>query len=112
MIKQFIFGFATVAVSLASAASYNVTIYQNANVAGQALKPGDYKVQIKDNSASFKHNKQLIEVPARTETAPTKFNTTMVRYGKDGDVQEILVGGTTTKIVFGAPSGASAAGVQ
>ena len=112
MFNKLFLGFSTVAVVVASAASYNVTLYQNSNVAGKALKPGDYKLQLKDNTAVLKHNKQLIEVPAHTESAGSKFNSTMVRYGKDGEIQEILVGGTTTKIVFGGAAAAAGAGVQ
>ena len=113
MLKKFLFGFTSVAVVVASAASYNVSLYQDSSVAGKKLKAGDYKVQVTDNNAVLKHNKQTIEVPAHTETATSKFNNTMVRYGKDGEVQEILVGGTNTKIVFGAaPGGLASGGVQ
>ena len=112
MLKRFIFGFTTVAVTIASAASYNVTIYQNSTVAGNPLKPGDYKVQLKETSAILKRNKQAVEVPAHIESAGSKFSSTMVRYGKDGEIQEILVGGTSTKIVFGGAPTTAGAGIQ
>ena len=112
MLKKVLFGFTTAALAMASAASYNVSILQDSSVEGKQLKTGDYKVQLKDNSAILKHDKQLIEVPAHAEVAASKFSNTMVRYGKDGEIVEILVGGTTTKIVFGGAGASAAAGIQ
>jgi hypothetical protein len=112
MMKKLLFGFTTVAVLAASAASYNVSFSQDAQINGKALKAGDYKLELKDNNtAVLKRNKDLIEVPAHVETGERKFSNTMIRMGKDGDVQAISLRGTTTRVVFGT-AGSAAGNVQ
>ena len=96
--------FATLGLAAASAASnYKVTLFQPSIVAGQELKPGEYKVELKDSTAVISKGKQSVEAAVHTETSDTKFASTTVRY-KNGDgkyrLEEIHLGGTTTKIVF------------
>jgi hypothetical protein len=109
--KKLMFGFTTIAVMAASAASYNVSFSRDTQIDGKPLKAGDYKLELKDNTAVLKHNKDLIEVPAHVETGERKFSNTMIRLGKDGDVQAISLRGTTTRVVFGA-AGSAAGAVQ
>lgn len=100
---KFLLTFATVALSVASAASYRFTVYQPSVVGGTELKPGDYKIQLKDNKAVIKAGKEIIEAPVRVESSGQKFNGTAVRYtAADGKmkVNEIRIGGTNTKLVF------------
>lgn len=109
--KKILFSMATLAMAVASAAnSYRVNLYQESVIGGQALKAGEYKVEIKDNKAVIKDGKRLIEADVKQEAADSKFGSTSVKYlmneGK-ANVQEIRVGGTTTKLVF--QSGPSAA---
>jgi len=102
--KKILFGFTTLALALASAASYNVTLFQPSMVAGQELKPGEYKIELKDNKAVVKSGKTVVEADVRVETADQKFSSTSVRYtNADGGkmkIQEIRLGGTNSKIVF------------
>ena len=108
--KKFLLTFATVALSVASAASYRVTVYQPSVVGGTELKPGDYKIELKDNKAVIKAGKETVEAPVRVESADQKFTSTAVRYtNTDGKmkVNEIRIGGTNTKLVF--DGGATAA---
>lgn len=100
MLKKLIVVFCTVAVMAASAATYKVTLFQNATVDGKSLKAGDYKVEVRDNNVVLKHDKDVTEVAARTETADKKFPQTLVRFNAKSEVTEICIGGTTTKIVF------------
>ncbi len=78
-------------------------------VDGKRVNAGDYKIEIKDNNtAILKRGKQTMELPAREETGPAKFSTTELQYTNNNDLQEIRIGGTNTKIVFGtghAPAG-------
>lgn len=101
----------TAGVMVASAATgtYKISIFQDSTIDGKQVKAGDYKVEVKDNNtAVLKHGKQAIELPAREETSPSKFDTTELQYTNNNDLQEIRVGGTNTKIVFGANGTAAA----
>ena len=110
--KKLVVTFATLALALASAAdkTYHVTLNEPATVNGTELKPGDYKVQVEGDKAIFKLGKTVVEAPAKVETAEHKFSTTQVAIdsaGKQSKLNEIRIGGTTTRIVF---SGSAAAG--
>jgi hypothetical protein len=107
MLKKLIVAFSTVAVMVASAATYNVTLFQNATLDGKNLRAGDYKVEIRDNNVVLKHDKDVTEVAARTETADKKFAQTVVRFNSKDEVTEICIGGTNKKLVFGAEKNSS-----
>lgn len=101
--KKFAFGFAVMALAVASAAdSYRVTLLEPSVIGGKELKPGDYKVTVDNNKATIK-GRDSVEVNVKVETTEKKFGTTAVRYTQaDGknNVQEIRVGNTKTKLVF------------
>lgn len=107
MLKKFLFTSLGVGVMAAVAASgsYKVQLYQNSVVDGKDLKPGNYKIQMENNTAVLKNGKQTVEVPARMETAPSKYASTEMEYLNNSTLQEIRIGGTHTKIVFSSPSG-------
>ena len=95
--------FLTAALMVASAATYNVTLFQQSTVAGKELKAGDYKLTVDGDKATISMGKQKIEAPAKLETSETKFSSTSVRYTtEDGKmkIQEIRLGGTNQKVVF------------
>lgn len=102
--KKILIAFATVALAVASAAAnYKVTLFQPSTIAGTELKPGDYKIEVKDNKAVVKSGKTVVEADVKIETTNEKFGSTSVRYSAaDGkyQVQEIRLGGTNTKLVF------------
>jgi len=102
--KKILLSFGTLALAVASAAnSYRVTLFQPAIVNGTELKPGDYKVTLKDNKAVITSGKTSVEANVKQETADTKFNATTVRYADQQGkyrVQEIRLGGTNTRLVF------------
>ena len=102
--KKTLFVFTTLALAIASAAStYKVTLFQPSLINGSELKPGDYKVALKDNEVVVKGEKNVVEADVKVENATEKFSSTSVRYtNADGKykVQEIRLGGTTSKIVF------------
>src|SRR6187551_532770 len=104
MMNKLAFSFSVFALAIAGAAStYNVTLFQPSIVNGTELKPGEYKVEVKDNTAVISKGKQSVQAPVKTETADSKFSSTSVRYlNGDGKyrLQEIRIGGTNTKLVF------------
>lgn len=100
MLKKFILSFTTVAVMVASAATYNVTLFQDSKINGKSLKPGEYRLEVKDNAVVLKSHKDVTEAAARTETNPTKFSGTAVLYNSKDEVTEIRLGGTTTKVIL------------
>jgi hypothetical protein len=95
--------FLSVALMVASAASYNVTLFQPSVLAGKELKAGEYKVTLDGDKAIISMGKQKVEAPAKIETADSKYSSTSVRYTtEDGKmkIQEIRLGGTNQKVVF------------
>lgn len=102
--KKTLFVFTTLALALASAATnYRVTLFQPSLINGTELKPGEYKIELKDNKAVVKGGKSVVEADVKVESAGEKFSSTSVRYtNADGKykVQEIRLGGTNSKIVF------------
>ena len=92
------------------AATYNVTLLKPTVVAGKTLKPGDYKVEVNNNTAVIRHGKDAAEVKVKTESAEKKYNSTTLKYLKDGEtltLQEIGIGGSTTRLVLGDSGTAS-----
>ena len=103
MTKKVALAFAVFALAVASAKTYSVTLFQPSIVAGTELKPGDYKVELKDQKVVIRNGKQAAEAAVRVENTPTRYAATSVRY-HNGDgkyrVQEIRLGGTNLKLVF------------
>jgi hypothetical protein len=110
MTKRLLFTFATAGLASALAASsYRVTLFSEGTLGGQTVKPGDYKLELKDNSAVLKKDKQVIEAPARTEEGEHKFNTTTVRYNDQHMLEQIRIGGTKKIVVFGSEAASGSA---
>ncbi|HWB83637.1 MAG TPA: hypothetical protein VG675_05830 [Bryobacteraceae bacterium] len=103
MNRKLLLAFAVAALAIASAKSYNVTLYQAALLGNTELKPGDYKVEVVDQNAVLTDGKSKAQAPVKVESVENKYNTTSVRF-TNGDgkmhVQEIHLGGTKTKLVF------------
>jgi hypothetical protein len=103
-LSRLLLSFGTLALAIASAASnYHFTLFQNSVVAGKELKPGDYKLQLNGDKAIIKVGKETVEAAVKVENGTQKFSETSVRFGTaDGKmtVQEIRLGGTSTKLVF------------
>jgi hypothetical protein len=101
---------AITAVAGAAPASYKVTILDTVTIDGKDLKAGEYKVEVKDTTAVIRNGKDSTEVKVKTESGDTKYNSTSVRYTKDGgknNLEEIHIGGTKTKLVFESPKTAN-----
>ncbi len=98
MHKKLVAGFALIsALAIASAANSYTT-----------FKPGDCKVEVKDNHVVLKQGKTSAEATVKVESAKNKFQSTSVGYADGNHIQEIRLGGTTTKLVFAGEAGATA----
>lgn len=103
----------TIGISVAYAAStYHVTLYKPTTVNGTQLKKGDCNLQIEGDKVVIKQGKTKVESSVTVQNGSQKFADTSVSYDGDSSnnqVQEIRLGGTTTKLLFGATDKAAAA---
>ncbi len=91
------------ALSIASAKTYRITLYEPSVVSGTELKPGDYRLEVTDQKIVIRQGGISAESPAKLETNGQKYPSTSVRYAiRDGKnhVIEIRLGGTNTKLVL------------
>jgi hypothetical protein len=104
MIRKVLLSVAVAALAaVAGAKSYTVNLFEPAVIGGTELKPGEYKVAVVDQKAAFRNGKLHGEFPVKVENSESKYSTTTVRFSNgDGKlhIQEIHLGGTTTKLVF------------
>ncbi len=87
--------------------SYRINLYRATLVNGTALKPGEVKVEVQDNKVVFKQGKTTAEAIVKSEEASHKFVSTTVGYAGEGsasEIQEIRLGGTSTKLLFETPT--------
>ena len=111
-LTRFLLAFGTLALTIASAASFHFTVNDPQWVAGKELKPGEYSIKVEGDKATIKAGKNVIEVPAKVETANSKYDsTTLFTNSVNGKsvIGEIRIGGSKTKIVFGNTVGSAAA---
>ncbi len=95
--------FLTATIAFASAATYDVQLFQPSTVEGKELKPGEYKLILENDKAVIKKGKESVEASVKVENGDAKFNSTSVRYVSENGkmkVREIRLGGTNTKVVF------------
>lgn len=103
MFKRLLILLVVLAVGIASAKTYSLTLFQPSLVAGTELKPGEYRVEVQDGKVVIRSGKLRVEAPVKVETAEAKFTSTSVRYASGEGVariQEIRLGGTNLKLVF------------
>jgi hypothetical protein len=103
MKKAFAVMFA-IGISVAYAASsYHVTLYQPTTVNGTEFKPGEVKLELQGDKVVIKQGKISAESNVTVQNGTQKFDATSVGYHGDNaktQVQEIRLGGTTTKLLF------------
>lgn len=107
MVKNVLMGCLSLAMAVASAAgTYNVTFYEPVMIHGSELKPGDYRLELKGNTAIIKQGKTEVEAPVRIENDKGKFDRTKVRLN-GMQVEQIEFRGTNLRVVFVNTSNAS-----
>lgn len=97
--------FTVLGLSIASAKSYQITLDAPSKVGSLTLKPGRYEVAVDASKVKFKdlNSGKSKETDGRLENTEKKFANTSINATQGGDgneIHEILLGGTTTKIVF------------
>jgi hypothetical protein len=112
MMRKAALFFVAAGLALAGSHTYTVNLLVKSTVGGTDLAPGEYKVEVNDQTATIRQGKIQSESPVKVEENNVKFATTTVRYGtSDGKsrIQEIHIGGTKTKLVFAQDSAGVAA---
>ncbi len=103
MVRKFVLGFAVLALAVASAETYRFTLFQPSVVKGTELRPGAYKLELKDNRIVIAGGGQSVEAAVKVESAEKKFSSTTLRYASSGgkySIEEINLGGTRTRLVL------------
>lgn len=101
---------AVAAVAMAAGKSYNVKLYSTAMVGTTELKPGEYKIEVNDQTAVIKSGKKVLkETAVKVENVDEKYPSTTVRLGtgEKPQIQEIRLAGAKTKLVFAGSGSAS-----
>jgi hypothetical protein len=94
-----LFCLATLALGIAHAAPYDVTLFENVSVGKTQLKAGDYTIEMKGDKAVFKCGKKTVELQATVEKSDQMFSSTIL-LSQHSQLQEIDLGGTQDRIVF------------
>ena len=92
----------TVALSVSSAKTYRITLFQPSVLSGTVLKPGDYNLDLTGEKVVIRQGKVAAEASVKQEVNGERFSATSVRYAvRDGrnHVLEIRLGGTNTKLI-------------
>lgn len=104
MTKKLILAFLLLALAVASAKTYSVTLFGPAVVAGTELKAGEYKLTLSDgNKVVMTNGKASVESVVKVEESETKYSSTSIRVNNEGGkarVQQIRLGGTKLRLVF------------
>lgn len=112
MLKQAFLLVSIAALAAAANNNFRVDLYQPTVVNGATFKPGEAKVELKDNKIVIKQGKTSVEADVKVEANKNKYQYTTVGY-REGDrqhIKDITVGGTNTHIVF--EGGSAAAGSE
>jgi len=100
MVNKIMLGLGTVALAVAAAASsHMVKITDPVYVNGSMLKPGEYKVEVNQNTATFKNGKTVVEAPVTVEQGNEKYFTNSLRVSGQ-KLEELRFGGTHTRLLF------------
>lgn len=96
-------------IAMAAGKTYSVKLFDPAMFGDTELKPGEYRVEVNDQTAIIKSGKIKKEAAVKVETSDTKYDNTTVRLssGAKPQIQEIHIGGTRTKLVFNESAKAS-----
>ena len=94
-------------LALAGAKSYSVRFDHTAVLGTVQLAPGAYKLVVENGTATFTdvHTKKSVSAPVKVENAAAKFSQTAIDSVLDGKTERVAaidLGGTTTKVEFGA----------
>ncbi|MBM3745227.1 MAG: hypothetical protein FJW34_05475 [Acidobacteria bacterium] len=103
MTKKLVITFLMLALAVACAKTYHVTLFQPSVIGGTELKAGEYRLELNGDKVVLKNGKHVAESTVKVEDNGEKFSRTSVRYDNgDGKyrVQEIRLGGTNIKLAW------------
>lgn len=94
--------FLVLALSVMSAETYWLQIYQPAFLGGQELKTGEYKLDVEGDKLTLKKGKVAVEAKVKVESLEQKARATTLVCEQVGDrlvIGAIQLRGSTTKLV-------------
>jgi hypothetical protein len=105
MTKKWLLTFALAGLSVASAKTYTITVYEPLVVAGTQLKPGQYKLSLENSKAIFTNDrhKTVAEAKVTVQNSAKKIDTTAIEsklVGQQNQLEGIALGGTRMKLEF------------
>lgn len=110
MLRKFLLAFAILALAAAFAGTVpthgpacHITLAEPAVVQGTPLSPGEYRVTVNIDKATFSIGKQSWTVNVKVSNDERKFDTTAVRFIQEAgkqNITEIRIGGSKTKLLF------------
>ena len=102
--KNLLLAFTLLGASIASAKTYSITLSSPAAIGNSQLNSGEYKLELKGDSVLVKDGKMVNEFPVHVENEARKFDYTSITTSSESGssrIEEIRLGGTTVKLVFG-----------
>ena len=103
MKRKLLLSFAVIGLAVASAKTYTMSLFQAVDLGGTELKAGEYRVELVDQKAVISSGKVRKEAAVKVETNGSKYGNTSVVLANEGGkmrIQEIHLGGTSTKLVI------------
>jgi hypothetical protein len=94
--------FLVLALSVISAETYTLDIYQPVYLGGKELKAGEYRLDVQGDSMTVKKGKFAIESKVKVETLAAKARATALVCDNVGDklhISAIRLKGSTTQLV-------------
>jgi hypothetical protein len=94
--------FLILALSVMSAETYTLDIYQPVYLGGKELKTGEYRLDVQGDHMTLKKGKLALESKVKVETLAEKARATALicdRVGDKLEISAIQLKGTTTKLV-------------
>jgi hypothetical protein len=101
----------TLALSAASAKTFDVTLYQPSVVAGSELQPGAYKLDLNGTRMVLRNGGTSVACDVKVEINERKYTSGSVRYEQNSGksiVREIRLRGTDMKLMLAEPVTSSA----
>ena len=101
--KKLILTFAVAGLSLVSAKSYDLTLFNPVNIGASTIMSGMYKLEVKGDRLLLKDGKKIDEFPVQVQNGSQKFDSTTLTVSSSNgtaQIQEIRLGGTSVKLVF------------
>src|SRR5579864_7263783 len=103
MTKWLLLVFACLTLSVASAETFHVTLFQTSVGKAAQLHTGDYRMDLNNGQLVIRHGKQKLQVPVTVENSDQTFHSTRVLYTQENgiySVREIQFAGTRTRVLL------------